>query len=155
MALTFGTQLGPHEITALSGKGGMGGVCRARDLKLKREVAIKILFDGISLDSDRISRFKHEARVLASLNHSNIANIYGLDEISGRHFPVFGIRCLLLGGLIVGMTAWRLKPLPRGSVAHVAVPLPQGERSPALNTTVLALFRTVRGLRSFRKDGSR
>src|SRR5262249_49069649 len=66
MALTIGTQLGSHEITALLGKGGMGEVYRARDLKLKREVAIKILPEGFSRDTDRLSRFQREAEVLAS-----------------------------------------------------------------------------------------
>src|SRR5262249_19637787 len=94
MALTINTQLGSHEITALLGKGGMGEVYRARDLN--GEVAIKILPEDFSRDSDHISRFQHEAQVLASSNPSNIANIYGLAEIGGRHFPVFELRCLLL-----------------------------------------------------------
>jgi Tol biopolymer transport system component len=88
MALTIGTQLGSHEITALLGKGGMGEVYRARDLKLKREVAIKILPEEFSRDSDRISRFQREAEVLASLNHPNIAGIYDLAEASGTRFLV-------------------------------------------------------------------
>src|SRR5215470_971501 len=79
MPLTIGTQLGSHEITALLGKGGMGEVYRARDLKLKREVAIKILPDEFALDEDRVRRFQREAEVLASLNHPNIAHIYGLE----------------------------------------------------------------------------
>src|SRR5215831_7720906 len=69
MALTIGTQLGSHEITGLLGKGGMGEVYRGRDLKLKREVAIKILPDEFSRDGDRVNRFQREAEVLASLNH--------------------------------------------------------------------------------------
>ena len=88
MALTIGTQLGSHEITALLGKGGMGEVYRARDLKLKREVAIKILPEEFSRDSDRISRFQREAEVLASLNHPNIANIYDLEEHDGSRYLV-------------------------------------------------------------------
>src|SRR6516162_10532683 len=76
MPLTIGTQLGSHEITALLGKGGMGEVYRARDVKLKREVAIKILPEEFSRDSDRVNRFQREAEVLASLNHPNIANIF-------------------------------------------------------------------------------
>src|SRR2546426_10196747 len=83
MAITVGTQLGSHEITALLGKGGMGEVYRARDTKLKREVAIKILPDEFSCDADRVSRFQREAEVLASLNHPNIAQIYGLEESGG------------------------------------------------------------------------
>ena len=69
MALQIGTQLGSHQITGLLGRGGMGEVYRARDLKLKREVAIKILPDEFSRDVDRVSRFQREAEVLASLDY--------------------------------------------------------------------------------------
>jgi serine/threonine protein kinase len=88
MALTIGTQFGSHEITALLGKGGMGEVYRARDLKLKREVAIKVLPEEFSRDADRLSRFQREAEVLASLNHPNIATIYDLEEVSGSRYLV-------------------------------------------------------------------
>jgi serine/threonine protein kinase len=88
MALTIGTQLGSHEITALLGKGGMGEVYRARDLKLKREVAIKILPDEFSRDAERVSRFQREAELLASLNHPNIASIYDVEEANGSRFLV-------------------------------------------------------------------
>ena len=88
MALTVGTQLGSHEITALLGKGGMGEVYRARDKKLKRDVAIKILPDEFSRDIDRVSRFQREAEVLASLNHPNIAAIYDLDEAGGLRYLI-------------------------------------------------------------------
>src|SRR5215472_8957031 len=88
MALAIGTQLGSHEITALLGKGGMGEVYRARDLKLKREVAIKILPDEFSRDADRVSRFQREAEVLAALNHPNIANIFDLEEQNGSRYLV-------------------------------------------------------------------
>src|SRR6516164_1542114 len=88
MALTIGTQLGSHEITALLGKGGMGEVYRARDLKLKREVAIKILPDEFASDSDRVTRFQREAEVLASLNHPNIAAIHELEETNGTRYLV-------------------------------------------------------------------
>ena len=80
MALTIGTQLGSHEITALLGKGGMGEVYRARDLKLKRDVALKVLPEAFAGDPGRMVRFQREAEVLASLNHPNIAHIYGLEE---------------------------------------------------------------------------
>src|SRR5436309_2237311 len=88
MPVTIGTQLGSHEITALLGKGGMGEVYRARDTKLKREVAIKILPDEFSRDADRLSRFQREAEVLASLNHPNIAAIYDLQESNGSRYLV-------------------------------------------------------------------
>src|SRR5499425_525705 len=88
MALTIGTQFGLYEITALLGKGGMGEVYRARDLKLKRDVAIKILPEEFSRDADRVSRFLREAEVLASLNHPNIGAIYDLEEVDGSRFLV-------------------------------------------------------------------
>src|SRR5262249_43519104 len=79
MALTIGTHLGSHEITALLGKGGMGEVYRARDTKLGRDVAIKVLPEEFARDPERMGRFEREARVLASLNHPNIAAIYGVE----------------------------------------------------------------------------
>src|SRR5215470_13605618 len=88
MAVTVGTQLGSHEITALLGKGGMGEVYRARDLKLKREVAIKILPEEFLRDADRVARFQREAEVLASLNHPNIAGIHDLADANGSRFLV-------------------------------------------------------------------
>ena len=88
MALQIGTQLGSHQITALLGRGGMGEVYRARDLKLKREVAIKILPEEFSRDADRVSRFQREAEVLASLNHPNIAAIYNVEEANATRFLV-------------------------------------------------------------------
>jgi serine/threonine-protein kinase len=88
MALTIGTQLGSHEITALLGKGGMGEVYRARDLKLKREVAIKVLPDEFAGDADRVARFQREAEALASLNHPNIGAIYDLEDVNGSLYLV-------------------------------------------------------------------
>src|SRR5215510_12485348 len=88
MPLAVGTQLGSTEITALLGKGGMGEVYRARDSKLKREVAIKILSDEFLNDPERISRFQREAEVLASLNHPNIGAIYDVQEAGEARFLV-------------------------------------------------------------------
>src|SRR6266550_4873076 len=88
MSLQIGTQLGTVQILALLGRGGMGEVYRARDLKLKREVAIKILPDEFSSDPDRVARFQREAEVLASLNHPNIAAIHNLEEANGSQFLV-------------------------------------------------------------------
>src|SRR5262249_33289568 len=88
MPISIGTQLGSHEINALLGKGGMGEVYRARDTRLKRDVAIKTLPDEFSHDTDRVSRFQREAEVLASLNHPNIAAIYDLQEVNGSRFLV-------------------------------------------------------------------
>src|SRR5215468_4293520 len=88
MAITIGQQLGSYEITALLGKGGMGEVYRARDTKLKREVAIKVLPEEFSRDGDRASRFQREAEVLASLNHPNIGAIYDLQKANDLQFLV-------------------------------------------------------------------
>jgi eukaryotic-like serine/threonine-protein kinase len=80
MPLAPGTLLGPYEILAPLGAGGMGEVYRARDIKLKREVALKVLPDAFAKDPGRMLRFQREAEVLASLNHPNIAHIYGVEE---------------------------------------------------------------------------
>ena len=78
--LSVGTKLGPYEIVAQIGEGGMGLVYRARDTKLNRDVALKILPDAFASDPDRLARFTREAQTLASLNQSNIAAIYGIEE---------------------------------------------------------------------------
>jgi serine/threonine protein kinase len=83
LALTPGTRLGVYEIVASIGEGGMGQVFRATDTKLKRRVAIKILPPSVAADPERLARFQREAEVLASLNHPNIAAIYGLEESGG------------------------------------------------------------------------
>src|SRR5262249_2236426 len=80
--------LAHYEITSHLGTGGMGEVYQATDLKLDRSVAVKCLRDEFSHDAERIARFQREARVLASLSHSNIASIYGFEETGGRHFLV-------------------------------------------------------------------
>src|SRR5215471_1720166 len=88
MAVAIGSQLGSYEIIALLGKGGFGEVYRAKDKKLKREVAIKILPDEFSSNHDRLTRFQREAEVLASLNHPNIAAIYDLETHDRSQFQV-------------------------------------------------------------------
>ena len=80
MALSAGARLGPYEVLASLGAGGMGEVYRARDIRLKREVAIKVLPEAFSQDPDRLARFQREAEVLATLNHPNIAAVYGFEE---------------------------------------------------------------------------
>jgi len=80
MAMSTGTRLGPYEILSPLGAGGMGEVYRARDTKLKRDVALKVLPDVFARDPGRMARFQREAEVLASLNHPNIAHIYGVEE---------------------------------------------------------------------------
>ena len=83
VGLIPGTRLGPYEVAALIGLGGMGEVYRAHDLRLNRDVALKVLPDAFALDPDRLTRFRREAQVLASLNHPNIATIYGFEESNG------------------------------------------------------------------------
>src|SRR2546425_1178203 len=83
MGLTPGTRLGGYEVVALIGSGGMGEVYRARDTKLDRDVAVKVLPDLFVADAERIARFQREARTLAALNHPNIAAIHGFEESNG------------------------------------------------------------------------
>ena len=80
MSLSAGTMLGPYEILAPIGAGGMGEVYRAKDTKLDREVAIKVLPAALAQDAERLARFEREAKVLAALNHPNIAQIYGVED---------------------------------------------------------------------------
>ena len=102
MVLAPGTHVGPYEIIGAIGAGGMGEVYRARDLKLGRDVAIKVLPEAFGRDTDRLARFQREAKVLASLSHPNIATIYGREESGGTraqskgiafHSSVTGISC--------------------------------------------------------------
>jgi len=103
LALIPGTRLGPYEVLAAIGAGGMGEVYRARDTRLGREVAVKILPPSFAVDPERLARFEREARVLASLNHPNIGAIYGVEDLDG-------VRALVLE-LVEGETlAARLKP---------------------------------------------
>ena len=83
MPLSVGDRLGPYEVTAKIGEGGMGEGYRARDTKLDRDVALKVLPEAFTSDPDRLARFEREAKVLASLNHPNIGSIYGLEEAEG------------------------------------------------------------------------
>ena len=96
MSLQPGTTLGPYQVTAKIGEGGMGEVWQATDTKLNRQVALKILPEAFAADPDRLARFQREAHVLASLNHPNIAQIHGLEEAEGT-------RALVLE-LVVGPT---------------------------------------------------
>ena len=109
----IGTKLAHYEITSHLGSGGMGDVYQATDSKLGRSVAIKLLPEAFSHDSERVARFEREARVLASLNHPNIAAIYGLEESGERKFLVME--------LVEGETlAERIKrgPIPVDEVAQ-------------------------------------
>src|SRR5437867_1423907 len=88
MSVPAGTRLSSYEILSLIGVGGMGEVYRARDCKLKRDVAIKILPEGLESQPERISRFEREAELLASLNHTNIAIVHDFQQSGERHFLV-------------------------------------------------------------------
>src|SRR5271156_4856102 len=88
MPLTSGTKLGPYEILAPIGAGGMGEVYRARDTRLGREVALKILPDSFASDADRLRRFEQEARSVAALNHPNILAIHDIGQHNGAPFLV-------------------------------------------------------------------
>ena len=87
MALAVGSRLGHYTVTAKLGEGGMGEVWEATDTQLNRQVALKILPDAFAADPDRLARFTREAQLLASLNHPNIAVIYGIEE-ADRTYPV-------------------------------------------------------------------
>ena len=88
MPLTPGTKLGPYEVLAALGAGGMGEVYRARDTKLKRDVAIKVLPEAFSSNADRLHRFEMEARAVGGLNHPNIVSVYDLGVENGIHYLV-------------------------------------------------------------------
>ena len=109
MTLGAGTKLGPYEVVGPIGAGGMGEVYRARDTKLGREVALKVLPEAFASDPERMARFEREAKVLASLNHPNIATIHGFEESSGVH--------ALVMELVEGQTlAERIATTSRGAV---------------------------------------
>ena len=115
MPLNIGSRLGHYDVTVLIGEGGMGQVYQATDTKLKRQVALKILPEAFSADPERLARFQREAEVLASLNHPNIAAIYGLEEADG-------VRALVLE-LVEGPTlADRIKrgPIPVDEALPIA-----------------------------------
>jgi serine/threonine protein kinase len=108
MTIGPGSRIGLYEVTALLGEGGMGRVWRARHTLLKRDDALKVLKDGFSSDPERLARFQREAQVLASLNHPNIAHLYGLEEVDGSK--------TLVMELVEG-------PTLADRIAHGAVPI--------------------------------
>ena len=118
MALSAGTRLGPYEILAPLGAGGMGEVYRARDPRLKREVALKVLPEEVAQDPERLERFEREAQTLAALSHPHIVTIFSVEEAEGVRF--------LTMELVEGKTLSQV--LPRGGLAlprffRIAVPL--------------------------------
>ena len=88
MAIPAGTKLGTYEVTSHIGSGGMGEVYQAHDSKLGRDVAIKVLPEQFARDPERLARFQREAKMLAALNHPNIAAIYGLEQSGSTHYLV-------------------------------------------------------------------
>ena len=108
MSLKPGQSIGPHKVVRLLGEGGMGQVWQATDTQLNREVALKILPDAFAADPERLARFTREAQILASLNHPNIAAIYGIEEAEGT-------RALVLE-LVEG-------PTLADRIAHGAMPI--------------------------------
>ncbi len=121
MALTQGTKLGPYEIQTPLGVGGMGEVYRARDTRLERTVAVKILPPSVSGDPDRLLRFQHEARILSTLNHPNVLAMFDVGEQAGTHYLVSeflegqSLRETLTSG-----------PLPRRALAAYALEIAKG-----------------------------
>src|SRR5437867_1448608 len=115
MPIEAGTRLGPHEIIAPLGAGGMGEVYRATDTKLKRQVAIKILPPALAADRDRLARFQREAEVLASLNHPHIAAVYGLEDAAAAVAGQTGIKALVME-LVEG-------PTLADRIAHGPIPI--------------------------------
>src|ERR1700756_49461 len=88
MTIGTGTHLGSYEVLAPIGAGGMGEVYQAHDTKLGRDVAIKVLLEAFAHDPERLSRFQREAKMLAALNHPNIATIHGLEKSNGTSYLV-------------------------------------------------------------------
>ena len=117
----IGRVIGPYEVSELIGRGGMGEVYRGRDTKLGREVALKVLPVELSKDADRLARFEREARVLASLQHQNIASIYGLEEVDGQ--PVLAMELALGEDLSTRLEAG---PLPLNEVEKISRQLAKG-----------------------------
>src|SRR6185503_1897302 len=114
MTLTSGARIGPYDVVDSIGAGGMGEVYRARDSRLGRDVALKVLPDAFAGDAERLARFEREAQLLAALNHPHIASIYGVEEAGG-------VRALVLE-LVTGDTL--AERLEQGAIPFdEAVPL--------------------------------
>jgi serine/threonine protein kinase len=121
MLLAPGAKLGPFEILAPLGAGGMGEVYRARHTRLAREVAIKILPAPFSQDADRLRRFEQEARAIAALNHANILAIYDIGNTDGIHYLVTE----LLEGESLNARS-RIGPLPLRKALEIAIQAARG-----------------------------
>src|SRR4051794_10486681 len=118
MPIAPGSRLGPYDVLAKLGEGGMGEVYRAHDSRLKRDIALKLLPPALAADPDNIERFQREARAVAALSHPNIVTIHTVEEIDGRH--------LLTMELIEGKSVRTLIQtggLPLDRLLDVAIPL--------------------------------
>ncbi len=118
MALSAGTRLGPYEILEPLGAGGMGEVYRARDTRLKRDVALKVLPADLASEPERLQRFQREAETLAALNHPHIVTIFSVEEADGTRF--------LTMELVEGKTLSKVTPrkgLPLSRFFQIAIPL--------------------------------
>lgn len=114
------TRLGPYVMIAPLGKGGMGEVFRARDTRLDRDVAIKVLPEALARDKERVLRFEREGKLLASLNHPNIAHIYGFETADvGRVSPAEPMRFLVLEFVEGETLAARTRPWSTHVAGHV------------------------------------
>jgi serine/threonine protein kinase len=122
MTLPVGTRLGPYHVTGVLGAGGMGEVYRARDTRLGRDVAIKILPQELKDDPVRTARFAHEAQLLASLNHSHIAAIYGFEEAGD-------VRALVME-LVEGQDLSLLSPAPTREALLIARQIAEALEAP-------------------------
>jgi serine/threonine protein kinase len=131
MTLAPGTRVGPYEVTDQIGAGGMGEVYRATDPALAREVAIKVLPSLFAQDANRLARFEREAKTLASVNHSNIAAIYGLEKWQGTY--------ALVMELVEGLTLAdriALGPIPMEEALPIAGQLDIGEARIAIDEAI-------------------
>ena len=106
MPLSTGTRFSQYEILGPLGAGGMGEVYRARDTKLNRDVAIKVLPETVANDRRRLARFAREAQALAALNHSNIATIYGVEDGANQAIVMELVEGLTLAELMTGGVAY-------------------------------------------------
>src|SRR5215207_4284599 len=128
MSLSPGSRIGAYEILAAVGAGGMGEVYRARDTKLQRDVAIKVLPDLFARDPERLARFEREARTLAALNHPHVAQVYGLLDLQapGEGHQTAGLLMEFVEGDDLAQRLARRGPIPIDEALPIAVQIAGG-----------------------------